>query len=170
MFILSISAGAVRAQPHSTAGRCSASWRRPGARLLPPSRRNAARPERRRSTVRLEGNAGVDTDLPHKQGIATELLRRGIADNTLRVPHQAIVEFVAAVSRPLLHGQPHSQPISPSVTVPPPCCTSGTRCRALEPSALAYLPSNLGSRFSIMAVTPSRASAVVKVKPWLRAS
>lgn len=43
---------------------------------------------------------------PGKQRIATELLRRGIADNTLRLPHQAIVEFVAAVSCPLLHGEP----------------------------------------------------------------
>jgi predicted nucleic acid-binding protein len=47
-----------------------------------------------------------DPRFPDRQRIATELLRRGIAENTLRVPHQAIVEFVAAVSRPLLHGQP----------------------------------------------------------------
>jgi predicted nucleic acid-binding protein len=36
-----------------------------------------------------------------KQVIATELLRQGISDGSLRVPHQAIVEFVAAVTRPL---------------------------------------------------------------------
>jgi len=47
-----------------------------------------------------------DPRFPDKQRTATELLRRGIAQNTLRVPHQAIVEFVAAVSRPLLHGEP----------------------------------------------------------------
>ncbi len=47
-----------------------------------------------------------DPRFPDKQRIATELLRRGIADDTLRLPHQAIVEFVAAVSRPLLHGAP----------------------------------------------------------------
>ncbi len=29
------------------------------------------------------------------------LLRRGIADDSIRVPHQAIVEFVAVVTRPL---------------------------------------------------------------------
>jgi len=36
-----------------------------------------------------------------KQKIATVLLRRGIADGSLRVPHQAIVEFTAAVTRPI---------------------------------------------------------------------
>jgi len=36
-----------------------------------------------------------------KQKIATEILRRGILDDSLRVPHQAIVEFVAAVTRPI---------------------------------------------------------------------
>lgn len=34
-----------------------------------------------------------------KQARATELLRRGIAEDSLRVPHQAVVEFVAAVTR-----------------------------------------------------------------------
>jgi predicted nucleic acid-binding protein len=38
---------------------------------------------------------------PRKQDVATQLLRRGIRDGSLRIPHQAIVEFVAAVSRPL---------------------------------------------------------------------
>lgn len=38
---------------------------------------------------------------PAKQKQATELLRRGMADDSLRIPHQAIVEFVAATSRPL---------------------------------------------------------------------
>lgn len=36
-----------------------------------------------------------------KQKIAMELLREGIADGSLRIPHQAIVEFVAAVTRPV---------------------------------------------------------------------
>ena len=35
-----------------------------------------------------------------KQKIATEILRRGIAEDSVRVPHQAIIEFVAAVTRP----------------------------------------------------------------------
>jgi len=42
-----------------------------------------------------------DNRFPEKQRIATEVLRRGIIDNSVRVPHQAIVEFVAAVSRPI---------------------------------------------------------------------
>jgi predicted nucleic acid-binding protein len=42
-----------------------------------------------------------DPRFPKKQTRATELLRRGIADDTVRLPHQAIVEFVAVVTRPL---------------------------------------------------------------------
>jgi predicted nucleic acid-binding protein len=41
-----------------------------------------------------------DSRFPSKRRIATELLRRGVAEDSLRVPHQAIVEFVAAASRP----------------------------------------------------------------------
>jgi len=33
--------------------------------------------------------------------IATDLLRLGIAEDSVRVPHQAIVEFIAAVTRPI---------------------------------------------------------------------
>ncbi len=36
--------------------------------------------------------------------MATRLLRQGIAEDSLRVPHQAIVEFLAAVTRPLARG------------------------------------------------------------------
>ena len=35
-----------------------------------------------------------------KQRLATELLDRGLAEDSLRVPHQAIVEFVSSVTRP----------------------------------------------------------------------
>src|SRR5438128_9041880 len=45
-----------------------------------------------------------DPRFPEKQEIATAILRRGIEEDSIRVPHQAIVEFVAAVSRPLSHG------------------------------------------------------------------
>ena len=48
----------------------------------------------------------VDPRFPDKQRKATDLLRRGIAADSIRVPHQAIVEFVAAVTRPLGRGQP----------------------------------------------------------------
>jgi predicted nucleic acid-binding protein len=42
-----------------------------------------------------------DPRFPAKQARATEVLRRGIVDGSVRVPHQAIVEFVAAVTRPI---------------------------------------------------------------------
>jgi predicted nucleic acid-binding protein len=42
-----------------------------------------------------------DSRFPAKQKIATEILRRGIVEDSVRVPHQAIVEFVAAVTRPI---------------------------------------------------------------------
>lgn len=42
-----------------------------------------------------------DPRFPDKQQTAIDLLRRGIRDDSIRLPHQAIVEFVAAVTRPL---------------------------------------------------------------------
>jgi predicted nucleic acid-binding protein len=42
-----------------------------------------------------------DPRFPDKQRTANRLLRAGIADDSVRLPHQAIVEFVAASSRPL---------------------------------------------------------------------
>jgi len=36
---------------------------------------------------------------PDKQEIARDLLRAGLLDDSLVVPHQAIIEFVAAVTR-----------------------------------------------------------------------
>jgi predicted nucleic acid-binding protein len=47
-----------------------------------------------------------DARFPEKQRIATEILRRGIAADTVRVAHQAIVEFVAAVTRTTPRGVP----------------------------------------------------------------
>ena len=44
-----------------------------------------------------------DSRFPEKQKIATEVLRRGILENSVRLPHQAIVEFVAAATRPIRH-------------------------------------------------------------------
>jgi predicted nucleic acid-binding protein len=40
-----------------------------------------------------------DRRFPEKQKIATEILRRGIQEDSLRIPHQALMEFVAAVTR-----------------------------------------------------------------------
>lgn len=45
-----------------------------------------------------------DWRFPDKQRIATELLRQGMMTDRLRLPHQAIVEFVAVVTRPLRTG------------------------------------------------------------------
>lgn len=42
-----------------------------------------------------------DPRFPAKQARATELLRTGIADRSIRVPHQALVEFVAATTKSL---------------------------------------------------------------------
>ncbi|MBK9167939.1 MAG: PIN domain-containing protein [Bryobacterales bacterium] len=42
-----------------------------------------------------------DLRFPAKQEIATTLLRRGILEDSLRLPHQAIIEFVAAATRPI---------------------------------------------------------------------
>ena len=41
-----------------------------------------------------------DPRFPDKQRRAAAALRRGLRDDVVRVPHQAIVEFVAAVTRP----------------------------------------------------------------------
>jgi predicted nucleic acid-binding protein len=42
-----------------------------------------------------------DPRSPQKQRIAEQVLRRGVAETDLRLPHQAIVEFFAAVTRPI---------------------------------------------------------------------
>lgn len=40
-----------------------------------------------------------DGRFPEKQKVATGILRRGIEEDSVRIPHQAIMEFVAAVTR-----------------------------------------------------------------------
>jgi predicted nucleic acid-binding protein len=47
-----------------------------------------------------------DPRFPRKQTIANELLRAGIADGSLHLPHQAVAEFVAAVTRSIAGGEP----------------------------------------------------------------
>ena len=46
-----------------------------------------------------------DERFPEKQRIAADLLRRGIADDFIRLPHQAIIEFYAVMTRPLIAEQ-----------------------------------------------------------------
>jgi predicted nucleic acid-binding protein len=45
-----------------------------------------------------------DPRFPEKQQRATEFLRKGLVDDSLRLPHQAVIEFVAATTRPLRDG------------------------------------------------------------------
>jgi predicted nucleic acid-binding protein len=51
-----------------------------------------------------------DLRFPQKREIADAILRQGIQDGSIRLPHQAIVEFIAAVTRQI---QGHSilQPV-----------------------------------------------------------
>lgn len=51
-----------------------------------------------------------DGRFPEKQLLATDVLRSGIADGSLQLPHQAIVEFVAVVTRPLADGRSLLEP------------------------------------------------------------
>jgi predicted nucleic acid-binding protein len=47
-----------------------------------------------------------DRRFPHKQRIADTLLRQGLAEDDLRVPHQVLIEFVAVSTRPTRGGPP----------------------------------------------------------------
>ena len=47
-----------------------------------------------------------DPRFPQKQRVATQLLRDGIENGNVRLAHQSVVEFVAAVTRPLAGGEP----------------------------------------------------------------
>lgn len=47
-----------------------------------------------------------DDRFPDKQAVATQILRRGIAERSVRLPHQALVEFVAATTRRRGNAQP----------------------------------------------------------------
>ena len=40
-----------------------------------------------------------DVRFPEKQAAARDLLRRGLAENAARIPHQALLEFVAVATR-----------------------------------------------------------------------
>lgn len=51
-----------------------------------------------------------DPRFPRKQALANEFLRRGIIEDSIRVPHQAVVEFAAAVTRPLGNDPPLLSP------------------------------------------------------------
>ena len=40
-----------------------------------------------------------DVRFPEKQAAARDLLRKGLAEDAVRIPHQALLEFVAVVTR-----------------------------------------------------------------------
>lgn len=47
-----------------------------------------------------------DSRDPQKQRAARDMLRGGLTAGTLRIPHQALVEFVSAATRPVANGAP----------------------------------------------------------------
>jgi predicted nucleic acid-binding protein len=47
-----------------------------------------------------------DPRFPDKQARATELLQSGIIEDSIRVPHQALIEFIAATTKPLTRAGP----------------------------------------------------------------
>jgi predicted nucleic acid-binding protein len=59
-----------------------------------------------------------DPRFPLKQERATELLRRGIEDESIVLPYQALVEFVAATTRPISGQASVQNPFRTSVHEP----------------------------------------------------
>ena len=51
-----------------------------------------------------------DERFPDKQSIASDVLREGIVSGNVRIPHQAIVEFIAATTR----GGPEARLLDPA--------------------------------------------------------
>ncbi len=47
-----------------------------------------------------------DPRFPEKQAIATRLLREGLRTDSLRIPHQAVLEFMAVVTRVKIGAEP----------------------------------------------------------------
>ncbi|MGZ4821762.1 MAG: PIN domain-containing protein [Terriglobales bacterium] len=47
-----------------------------------------------------------DARFPEKQAAARDLLRKGLAEDTARIPHQALLEFVAVVTRVRIGSRP----------------------------------------------------------------
>src|SRR2546427_9097554 len=47
-----------------------------------------------------------DLRFPKKQAIATQLLRQGLSTDSIRIPHQAVLEFMAVVARVRIGAEP----------------------------------------------------------------
>ena len=78
---------------------------------MPPLLTDEDGPERTSTIVAVLVDTNVlvyrfDPRFPDKQARATEILREGIGDGSIRVPHQAIVEFVSVVTRSLGGARP----------------------------------------------------------------
>jgi predicted nucleic acid-binding protein len=58
-----------------------------------------------------------DPRFPEKQAAAAKLLRQGIESDDLRLAHQSVVEFVAAVTRPIGRGPRASGLLTPHEAV-----------------------------------------------------
>src|SRR5687768_177869 len=98
---------------------CGCSTKRLGGRMNAPDakkpRQTAAGRVRRSTPVAALVDTNVlvyrfDPRFPAKQKIATRVLREGIEQGSLRLPHQAIVEFVAVVTRMPKGGPPLLSP------------------------------------------------------------
>ncbi|HEX9111694.1 MAG TPA: PIN domain-containing protein [Terriglobales bacterium] len=51
-----------------------------------------------------------DPRFPEKQAAARDLLRKGLAEDTARIPHQALLEFVSVVTRVRAGSKPLLEP------------------------------------------------------------
>lgn len=47
-----------------------------------------------------------DPRFPRKQQAAKDFLRRGLAEDEIRIPHQVLIELVAVITRPIRGGPP----------------------------------------------------------------
>jgi predicted nucleic acid-binding protein len=51
-----------------------------------------------------------DSRFPEKKQIALDLLRKGLAEDSARIPHQALIEFVSVATRARAGGEPFLPP------------------------------------------------------------
>jgi predicted nucleic acid-binding protein len=79
---------------------------RPIARSMgtSPNPQTAVGQERNSTTVAFLVDTNIlvyrfDSRYPEKKRVARDLLRQGLTDNSARIPHQALVEFMSVVTR-----------------------------------------------------------------------
>jgi predicted nucleic acid-binding protein len=76
---------------------------------------NAAGPARNSTAVAFLVDTNIlvyrfDPRFPDKQTAARDLLRKGLAEDTARIPHQALLEFVSVVTRVRAGSKPLLKP------------------------------------------------------------